>query len=332
MKTATAIAEILKREGVDVIFGYPRNAVLEAAADAGIRPIIVRQERTGLHMADAMSRLTRGSRMGVFAMQHGPGAENAYGGVAQAWSESVPVLVLPQGYARRLAHVPDNYNSVRSMREITKSAEPITEAGETANVLRRAFTQLRNGRPRPVLVEMPWDLLGEDMPGALDYRAGVRTRSAPDPAAVRAAAAMLVAAKRPVIYAGQGVHWAEAYDELKALAELLAAPVGTSLEGKSCFDETHRLALGAGGAAVPGQLRHFLDAADLILGIGCSFSETAFGVRMPAGKRIIHATLDPADLNKSVICEQALIGDAKLTLAMLTEACRSLLGAARDPA
>jgi acetolactate synthase-1/2/3 large subunit len=242
----------------------------------------------------------------------------------------VPVLVLPQGYARRLAHVPDNYNSVRSMRGITKSAEPITEPGETANVLRRAFTQLRNGRPRPVLVEMPWDLLGDEMPEALDYRPVVRTRSAPDPAALREAAAMLVAAKRPVIYAGQGVHWAEAYDELKALAELLAAPVGTSLEGKSCFDETHPLALGAGGAAVPGQLRHFLDAADLILGIGCSFSETAFGVRMPTGKRIIHATLDPADLNKSVICEQALIGDAKLTLAMLAAACRELLGAVRD--
>jgi acetolactate synthase-1/2/3 large subunit len=332
MKVSAAIAEILRREQVDIIFGYPRNAVLEAAAEAGIRPIIVRQERTGLHMADALSRLTRGRRMGVFAMQHGPGTENAYGAVAQAWSESVPVLVLPQGYSRRLAHVPDNYNAVRSMRDITKSAEPITEPGETANVLRRAFTQLRNGRPRPALVEMPWDLLGEELPAPLDYRPVVRTRSAPDPEAVREAAALLVAAKRPVIYAGQGVHWAEAYDELKQLAELLAAPVGTSLEGKSCFDETHALALGAGGAAVPGQLRHFLDEADVILGIGCSFSETAFGVRIPAGKKIIHATLDPADLNKSVICEQALIGDAKLTLAMIVEACRGLLDSARDPA
>ena len=117
--------------------------------------------------------------------------------------------------------------------------------------------------------------------------------------AVAAAADALVAAERPVIYAGQGVHWAEAYDELATLAELLAAPSATSLAGKSAFDETHRLALGAGGAAVPGPLRHFLDRADLILGIGCSFSETAFGVRMPPGKKIIHATLDPADLNKS---------------------------------
>jgi acetolactate synthase-1/2/3 large subunit len=330
MKVGAAIAEILKREGVDVIFGYPRNAVLEEAAKAGIRPIIVRQERIGLHMADAYSRLSRGRRMGVFAMQHGPGTENAYGGVAQAFSESVPILVLPQGYARRLAHVPDNYNAVRSMRDITKYAEPLAEAGETANVLRRAFTQLRNGRFRPVLVELPWDVLGDEVAEPIDYVPVVRARSAPDPEAVRAAAEMLVAAGRPVIHAGQGVHWAEAYAELKVLAELLAAPVGTSLEGKSAFDETHPLALGAGGAAVPGPLRHFLDRADVILGIGCSFSETAFGVRMPTGKSIIHATLDPADLNKVVICELALVGDAKLTLAMLIEACRDLIATPRD--
>ena len=210
MRTSLAIAEILRREGVDLLFGYPRNPVIEAAAEAGIRTIIVRQERTGLHMADALSRLTRGRRMGVFAMQHGPGAENAHGGVAQAYSESVPVLVLPQGYARRLAHVPDNYNAVRDMRGITKHAEPLTAPAELANVFRRAFTQLRNGRPRPVLVELPWDVLAEEMPGPIEHAPVVRTRFAPDPQAVAAATDALVAAERPVIHAGQGVHWAEA--------------------------------------------------------------------------------------------------------------------------
>jgi len=329
MKTSTAIAEILRREGVDVIFGYPRNAVLEQAAAAGIRTVIVRQERTGLHMADALSRMTRGRRMGVFAMQHGPGTENAYGGVAQAYSESVPVLVLPQGYARRLAHVPDNYNACISMRDITKTAEPINQAGDTAAVMRRAFTALRNGRLRPALVEMPWDVLDEALPGPLEYTPVVTTRSGPDPEAVKRVARLLVDAGRLVIHAGQGVHWADGYDELRALAELLAAPVSTSLEGKSAFDETHRLALGSGGAAIPGQLRHFLDRADLILGIGCSFSETAFGVAMPAHVPIVHATLDPADLNKGVPCIDALVGDAKLTLAMLVDACRALIDAPR---
>jgi len=330
MKVSAAIAEILRREGVDVIFGYPRNAVLEQAAEIGIRTVIVRQERTGVHMADALSRLTRGRRMGVFAMQHGPGTENAYGGVAQAYSESVPVLVLPQGYARHLMHVPDNYNASRSMRDVTKTAEPILQASDTSAIMRRAFTALRNGRRRPALVEMPWDVLGEELPGPLDYTPVVSTRSGPDPEAVERVADMLVAARRLVIHAGQGVHWAEAYGELRTLAELLAAPVSTTLEGKSAFDETHPLALGSGGAAIPGQLRHFLDRADLIFAIGCSLSDTAFGVSMPAGARIVHATLDPADLNKGAPCIDALVGDARLTLAMLIETCRGRLSTPRD--
>ena len=332
MKVPAAIAEILKREGVDILFGYPRNAVLEAAAEADIRTVIVRQERTGLHMADAYSRMTRGKRMGVFAMQHGPGTENAYGGVAQAYSESVPLLVLPAGYARRLAHVPDNYNATVQMAGITKLAEPINLPAETANVLRRAFTQLRNGRPRPALVEIPYDVNGEDVPEPLVYEPVLTTRFAPAPDAVEAAAKALVEAKRPVIYAGQGVHWAEGYGELKALAELLAAPVCTSLEGKSAFDETHPLALGSGGAAIPKTVRHFLDGSDLICGIGCSFSQTAFGVSMRAGKTLIHNTLDETDLNKNYPTKYALLGDARLTLQMLIDACRDLLkGDARDP-
>ena len=298
MKVSEAIARILKLEGIDVIFGYPRNAVLETAAAEGIRPIIVRQERTGLHMADAYSRLSRGKRLGGFAMQHGPGTENAYGAVAQAWSESVPVLVLPQGYARHLAHVPGNYNATVSMRDITKTAEPILRAQDTAAVLRRAFTALRNGRFRPALVEMPWDVLSEELLVELAYRPVVSTRMGPDPQAIGAVAERLVAARRLVIHAGQGIHWANAYDELRELAELLAAPVSTSLEGKSAFNERHPLSLGSGGAAIPGQLRHFLDSADLILAVGCSLADTAFGVAMPRDVPLIHSTLDPADFNR----------------------------------
>ncbi|MEO6341266.1 MAG: thiamine pyrophosphate-requiring protein [Caulobacteraceae bacterium] len=325
-KASNAIAEVLKREGIDVIFGYPRNRVLESAAEADIRTVIVRQERTGVHMADALSRMTRGKRMGVFCMQHGPGAENAYGGVAQAYSESVPVLVLAQGYARRHAHLPGNFNSTIAMAHVSKHAEPLTEPDEVSNVMRRAFTQLRNGRPRPAVVELPWDILAQDMTIPLDYAPVVRTRFGPDPEGVRIAAEVLVGAKRPVIYAGQGVHWAEAYAELRELAELLAIPVCTSLEGKSAFDETHPLALGSGGAAIPKTVRHFLDSSDVIFGVGCSFTETSFGVAMPTGKTVVHSTLDPADFNKTVICQYALAGDAQLTLAALVAECRKLVG------
>jgi thiamine pyrophosphate-dependent acetolactate synthase large subunit-like protein len=330
LKTDAAIAEILKREGVDVLFGYPRNRLLEAAAIADIRTIIVRQERTGMHMADAVSRLTRGKRMGVFCMQHGPGAENAYGGVAQAYGESVPVLVLPQGYARRLAYVPHNFNSTVQMKGVAKHTEPVTVGSEVTNIFRRAFTQLRNGRLQPVVVEIPHDAFADEVPEPLAYEPVVRTRSAPDPEDVVRVAEVLMRAERPVIYAGQGVHWSEGYAELRELAELLAIPVCTSLPGKSCFDETHPLALGSGGAAYPRTLPHFLGKADVIFGIGCSFSETAFGIAMPKGKTIIHATLDPLDINKAYPTKYALIGDAKLTLRALIEVCRRKVSSPRD--
>jgi acetolactate synthase I/II/III large subunit len=222
VKTAAAIAEILKREGIDVLFGYPRNQLLEAAAGADIRTVIVRQERIGMHMADAVSRLTRGKKMGAFCMQHGPGAENAYGGVAQAYGDSVPVLVLPAGYPRRIAHVPFNFNSTLQMAGVSKHAEPVTIGAEVPNIFRRAFTQLRNGRPQPVVVEIPYDSFDDEVPEPLNYTAVVRTRSGPDPQDVVRVADVLLEARRPVIYAGQGVHWAEAYKELQELAELLA--------------------------------------------------------------------------------------------------------------
>ncbi len=332
MKTDAAIAEILKREGVDVLFGYPRNRLLEAAAIADIRTIIVRQERVGLHMADDVSRLTRGRKMGVFCMQHGPGAENAYGGVAQAFGESVPVLVLPQGYSRRLAHVPHNFNSTLQMAGVAKHTEPVTIGAEVPNIFRRAFTQLRNGRLQPVVVEIPHDVFADEVPEPLNYTPVLRARSAPDPADVARVAEVLLKAERPVIYAGQGVHWSEAYAELAELAELLAIPVCTSLPGKSCFDETHPLALGSGGAAYPRTVPHFLGRADVIFGVGCSFSETAFGIAIPQGKTIVHATLDPLDLNKALPTQYALIGDAQLALRALLEVCRSKLGGSRRDA
>jgi acetolactate synthase-1/2/3 large subunit len=320
MKVGDAIAEILKREGVEMVIGYPVNHVLEYAAIADIRPIVVRQERTGIHMADAISRLTSGRRIGVFVMQAGPGTENSYGAIAQAYSESVPILVMPGGYARRLAHIEPNYNAARSMRDVTKSAEPLNVPADIPNVFRRAFSRLRNGRGGPVLVEIPHDIWDEEVPEPLNYRPVVSTRSGPDPKAVDAAVDLLIAARRPVIYAGQGIHYARAWPQLRALAERLALPVCTSLGGKSAFPENHALALGAGGAALPRTVRHFLDAADLIFGIGCSFTETAFGVQMPRGKTVVHATLDPDHVNKDMEAEAALIGDAALTLeALLAE-------------
>ncbi len=333
MKAAAVVANILKREGVQFLIGYPVNPIIEAAAEADIRTIIVRQERTGLHMADAVSRVTSGDRIGVFAMQHGPGTENSFGGVAQAFGDSVPIVVLPGGYPRRLLNITPNFSSFLNYQHVTKWAEQVVLADAVPDAMRRAFTQVKNGRPRPVLVEFPIDVLREEVADGWSYTPAPRLKTAPDPRNVAEVAAALVGAERPVIYAGQGVHYARAWKALRELAELLEAPVTTSLQGKSAFPENHPLSLGSGGRSISQQLHHFLTGADLIFGIGCSFSTTNYGVAMPKGKRIVHATLDPTDINKDVPVELAIVGDAGLTLeALLAEVRDRLKGKPRGRA
>jgi acetolactate synthase-1/2/3 large subunit len=329
MKLGQAVAEIMKREGIEILCGYPVNHLIEFAAAIDIRPVMVRQERIGLHMADAISRVTSGRKIGAFCMQHGPGSENAYGGVAQAYSESVPLLVIPQGYPRRIAGIDPNYSASREMRGIAKSAEWVSVAAELPNVMRRAFARLRNGRGGPAIVEVPTDLWNEEI-GDLDYSPVIRARTAPDPADVRRAAELILAARRPVIYAGTGIHWAEAWPQLRRFAELLAAPVTTSIGGKSAFPEDHPLALGSGGNAIPKPVHHFIAESDLIIGIGCSFTETNFGIRFPKGKKFIQATLDPDHLAKDVPIVAALLGDAGLTLDALIAELSQTVKTPRD--
>ncbi|HET9916267.1 MAG TPA: thiamine pyrophosphate-requiring protein [Candidatus Binatia bacterium] len=330
MNVPQAVAEILKREGVEFLLAYPVNRIIDAAAALDIRPIIVRQERTGLHMADAISRVTSGRKLGVFCMQFGPGTENSYGGIAQAYSESVPILVIPSGYPRKIAHVRPNFNAVASMAAITKRAEPILLPNEVGNVMRRAFSALRNGSGGPALVEIPNDVVRSDLTEPLEYEPVAHTRYGADPADVAAAARMLVAAQRPVIHSGQGLHYARAWPQLRRLAEMLAAPVMTTLGGKSAFPENHPLSLGSGGNSYPATVSSFLQKADVIFGIGCSFTETSYASAIPKGKKIIHATLEPDHLNKDIAATVGLVGDAALVLDALIGEIEMLLPAPRN--
>jgi len=266
-------------------------------------------------------------------MQHGPGSENAFGGVAQAYADSVPLVVIPGGYPRRIANIPPNFSSALNMRHISKSAECVNFADQIPDALRRAFTQVRNGRPRPAIVEIPIDVMAEECPEPLNYTPSLTTRSGPDPKDVAKVAEVLLAAKRPVMYAGQGVHYARAWPQLKELAELLALPTTTSLQGKSAFPENHPLSLGSGGRSYSKQLATFLANSDVIFGIGCSFATTNYGLTMPKGKTYIHATGDAGDLNKDVPIHHALVGDAGLILDALLAECKSRLkGQKRDAA
>ncbi len=218
-----------------------------------------------------------------------------------------------------------NFSAQLNFRHVTKSVEQVTVPSAVPDAMRRAFTQAKNGRPGPTMVEVPADLWNEDVPEPLVYDKTPRLRVGPDPRAVSDVAAALVAAERPVIFAGQGIHYAKAWAQLQTLAELLEAPVGTSIPGKSAFDETHPLALGAGGSSFGRHYYRVLNNADLVFGAGCSWTATPFNMQMPKGKKMVHLTLDPADINKDIASQHALIGDAGLALDALIAEVRDRL-------
>ena len=335
MRTIDAVAEILKREGINMLPSFPTTAVIEAAAAAGIKPVICRQERVGVGIADGWSRINNGKPAGAFAMQYGPGAENAYAGVTTAFSDAVPLLLLPLGHPLERDRVFPNFSSIRSYEAVTKFAEQINHPARVAATLRRAFTQMRSGRPGPALVEIPVDVGNAEVEPAVveNYRPVKIARAQANPDEVMAAAKALLAAKRPVIQAGQGVLYAEGTPELVGLAELVQIPVYSTLAGKSAFPERHSLALGSAEGAMSEAAYHFLKEADLVFAIGSSLSAHGMAANIPDRKTIIHATADTIDHNKSYYADFPILGDAKLVLRQFIEACRELLnGKARDGA
>ena len=325
MRVLDAIAEILKREGVEFLSCYPSTPVIDAAAAAEIRPVVCRQERVGVGIADGFSRISNGRRIGVFAMQFGPGAENAFSGVATAYSDSVPLLLLPLGHSSDQAGVKPYFSSVRSYDAVTKWVERINIAEQVPEIMRRAFSLLRMGKPGPVMLEIPADMVDKEVK-PFDYQPVKTTRAAGDSRDVDEAARVLMEAHNPVIHAGQGVLYAEAWDELLELAELLQAPVMTTLMGKSAFPENHPLSLGTGARVVTKPVFHFLGKADVMFGIGCSFSRHFLSTTLPLGKVIIQAINDEGDINKNYAVNYPIIGDARLVLRQFIETVKDHLG------
>jgi thiamine pyrophosphate-dependent acetolactate synthase large subunit-like protein len=322
----TAIAKILKIEGIEFISGFPRNPILDPAAKEGIRFIKTRNERVAVNIADGYTRASFGKRLGVCAVQLGPGIENSFSGVAQAFSDSVPILVLPEGYSRRRQELP-NFNSAQNFRGITKWSDSIRLADQVPDLMRRAFTYLRIGRPGPVLLEIPMDVAEEEFDDAkFHYNRVSEAKSQGDPEDVKKAAKALISAESPIIRAGSGILYACAWNELRELADLLQIPVLTTLSAKSAFPEDHPLSLGTGSRTRPKMLMHFLKKADLVFAIGSSCTKESFTTQIPDGKRIIQSTIDERDINKDYPVEIAIIGDAKLVLGQLIEEVKKQLG------
>jgi thiamine pyrophosphate-dependent acetolactate synthase large subunit-like protein len=325
-----AIATILKQEGFDWLACFPANPLIEAAAKAGIRPIVFRQERGGIMAADGYSRLMASQgKYGVFCCQGGPGIENAFGGFAQAWADGVPILFIPDGPGTNKADIKPYFSGPANYQHITKWAVSINSGDRIPGLMRRAIAALRNGRPGPVMLEMHRDAMQGEVTNMGDFRSVPQYKAAPSITDVKDAAKALVNAKKPVIWAGQGVLYSGATAELKELAELAQIPVITTMPGKSAIDERHPLALGAANRTAPKAVWTWLKESDVLFAIGASLTKTNYGIDIPSGKFLIHGTNNVEDISKEYVTDIGLVGDARKTLRMVIDEVKALIGSKR---
>jgi acetolactate synthase-1/2/3 large subunit len=321
------IAQILKAEGTEWLPCFLSNPIIEEAAKQGIRPVAFRHERGAVMAADGYSRVSDRRKFGVVAVQAQAGAENAVGGLAQANADNVPILVLPGGNNLESIYVKPNFVALRSWETVVKSGQYITRADHTADVMRRAFHGLRNGRGGPVAVEMPHDVCAEPVSeGAMTYTSPVASQTRPSHTDVQDAVKALVGAKNPLIWAGAGVLSAGATEELRELAELLDIPVFTTMPGKSAIDERHALSLGAGSGMTTGVAAQWIDECDVLLAVGASLTASPYARPIPAGKFLIHNVLNVEEINKDAPSTMGLVGDARLTLLDLIEEAKGQIG------
>jgi thiamine pyrophosphate-dependent acetolactate synthase large subunit-like protein len=315
-------------EGVEWVTCFPSNELIEVVAKEGINPMMFRQERGALMAADGFSRLNNRKKFGVVITQGGPGSENSMGGLAQAYADNVPILYLPGGPAVGQRDVKPNFGPARTYASVSVSAEVVYQPGMVASVMRRAFHRLRNGRPGPVIVEIPADVSSMEVPeSALDYTPPKRMSMSPAQSDIADAVKLILNAKKPVIWSGMGTLFAEATEELQEFAELTEIPVYCTMPGKSGFNESHPLSLGAGSSATSRQARKWLQESDLLLGLGSSLSRTSYGQPIPGGKVMIHNTESIDDINKDFPIDVGLPGDTKLTIRALIEEVKSQIGA-----
>jgi len=319
MKGSAAVARVLKLEGVKFVSGFPPNQIINAAAEAGIRTILTRQERVAVNIADGYTRVSR--QPGVALISAGVGLENAFSGVSQAYSDLVPMLVLADQVPRRLigTRTTQELDALFTLHKVTKWAESINYADRVPELMRRAFTYLRTGRPGPVFLEMPSDVATEEFDDAkFSYKPVVGWRSSGNPHDVEVAVKALLAAKNPLIYVGEGGYYAGAWNELREFAELVQAPVMTTLKAKGILPEDHPLAVGTGGRTGSKVAAHFLRKADLVFSIGASLTR-GLAASIPKGKTIVQSSIDEYDLNKDYAADFIILGDAGLVLRQLID-------------
>lgn len=325
------VAKILKQEGVELITCYPNNPVIEEVAKQGIRPVAFRHERGAIMAADGISRTSGRQRFGVAVIQAQAGAENAMGGIAQAYADNVPILVLPGGVLLNQIAVKPNFSATANYRGIVKHVEAIYRPEDVGAAMRRAFNALRNGPAGPVVIELTGDVCQQEIPAqALNYQSPRISKQQPSSGDIKDAVKALLAASNPMLWAGQGVLTSLATDELKQLAELTGIPVFCTMPGKSAMDERHPLCLGAGSGMTTAAAAKWLEGSDLVLALGSSMTRTFYGQSIRGKKFLIQNTENAADMNKDEWVDIGLLGDTKLTIEALLEEVRTQIGKPRE--
>jgi len=337
MRAADAIIHALEKEGVEYIAGFQGgglNPLWPSLRESKtIKVFAARNERLGVEIADGYARAT--GKVGVAMTGTGPGATNTLTGIAGAFADNIPVLLLMgQVPLSQLGKEVQQEVSADIYNTLVKWRGTMAKVEDIPSIMRRAFTDLRYGSPGPVVLEMPNDVLMTEVPdGSLEYEpVGPGHRAAPDGDAVAKAADLLVNAKNPVLNLGGGVLSAEAWDEAKELAELLSMPVATTLVAKGVFPENHPLAMGMGcyprSRYASGAAMHMNRKADVVLAVGNSYRlpNGTDGRPIPEEVSLIHVNADEADLNKQYQADVPILADAKLALRSILDAVKERVG------
>ena len=315
---ATGIARILKQEGVEWVSTFPVCRVNNALGREGVPIVMMRDDRYAVAVADAYSRITGGQKIGVCTFQGGvnaAGTQYAYAGMAQAFEDGSPVLCITDGVPAGSSNN-SQYDVFNALSTVSKWYGYIDRPERVPEFMRRAFTMLRSGRPGPVVLAVP-DPTGTYDETADPYQPVKGWKHGPVGEDVVHAINLLTGARNPLIYAGEGVIYAGASEELLAFAEMANAPVVTTLKAKGAFPENHPLFVGVRG----GQVNNFLENCDMVFAVGTSLSPGRFSHRIPnaGSKTIVHCDVDDLHVNKIYNTAGAVIGDARYTLQALTE-------------
>jgi acetolactate synthase I/II/III large subunit len=316
---AQSLMRSMEQEGVDVVFGIPGGAILPAydpLLDSSIRHVLMRHEQGAGHAAEGYAHAT--GRPGVCMATSGPGGCNLVTALADAYMDSIPVVAIT-------GQVPTAVVGNDAFQEayitgiampVTKHAWMVTDPADIPRVIREAFHVASTGRPGPVLVDLPKDVLIKEAdfvwPDEIDLP-GYKPTTKGNIKQVREAVKLILAAERPVIYAGGGIIRADASDELRKLAEAGRLPVVTTLMGRGAFPDTHELGLG-----MPGMHGHYtavtaLQRADLLVSIGVRFDDRVTGnlATFAPHAKVIHVDIDPAEIGKNRVVDVPIVGDAK---------------------